>query len=240
MCDVPGEIMARLNRGQSGVLEIAQGFQLSYLLPDMFPYTTSRNCTTAAGLDDMMLPVHYAGNVVINLRTYPIRINSNKYLDGSRHLTWDEVQKYEKEGKPFEIKKYDSGPGYPDQDEVSWTDVTNLSGSPTPIMEITSVTKLPRRVFTFSKQNMRQAIEYNRANGWVFLSINFVNYIDHAMTGRRGTAHLGNANDDIITQKVQDWLKDNVLDIYKKTDSMSMICILGTGPKSADKVHVVI
>ena len=247
LCDVPGEIIQRLKDGQSGLLEIAQGFQLSYLLAEMFPYTTSRNCTTAAGLDDMMLPVHYAGNVIINLRTYPIRINSNKYLDGNRHMTWDEVQKYEKEGKPYQVVKYNSGPGYPDQVETTWEEVTKISGSPTPITEITSVTKLPRRVFTFSKQNLKQSIEYNRANGWVFLSVNFVNYLDGDMTGRRGKICLNdalkNAKDSLITPKVMLWLCENVLDVFKSDTGwpdMGMRIILGTGPNTADKIHVTI
>jgi len=207
---------------------------------------TSRNCTTMAGMDDMMLPVHYAGNVIINLRTYPIRINSNKYLDGNRHMTWDEVQKYEKEGKPYQVVKYNSGPGYSDQVETTWEEVTKISGSPTPITEITSVTKLPRRVFTFSKQNLKQSIEYNRANGWIFLSINFVNYLDGDMTGRRGNIRLNDAlsgRDGTITPKVMAWLQENVLDVFKSDTNwpdMGMCIILGTGPNTADKIHVTI
>ena len=199
-----------------------------------------------AGMDDMMLPVHYAGNVIINLRTYPIRINSNKYLDGNRHMTWDEVQKYEKEGKPYQVVKYNSGPGYSDQVETTWEEVTKISGSPTPITEITSVTKLPRRVFTFSKQNLKQSIEYNRANGWIFLSINFVNYLDGDMTGRRGNIRLNDAlsgRDGTITPKVMAWLQENVLDVFKSDTNwpdMGMCIILGTGPNTADKIHVTI
>jgi adenylosuccinate synthase len=241
LCDVPGEIIKRLKAGQAGLLEIAQGFQLSYLLPEMFPFCTSKNCTTMAGLDDMMIPVHYAGNVIINFRTFPIRINSNKYLDNGRHMTWDEVQQYDKEGKPYQILKYDSGPGYSDQEETTWNEVTKNSGSQTPIMEITSVTKLPRRVFTFSKQNLKQAVEYNRANGWVFLSVNFVNYLDSAMTGRRGVTNLDSAKDDLITPKVKNWLRENVLDIFKsETLCTGMLIILGTGPLTSDKIHVTI
>jgi hypothetical protein len=180
-----------------------------------------------AGMDDMMLPVHYAGNVVINLRTYPIRINSNKYLDGERHMTWDEVQKFDREKKPYQVVKYDSGPGYPDQEETTWDEVTKASGSKTPIMEITSVTKLPRRVFTFSKQNLKQTIEYNRGNGWTFLSVNFVNYLDSDMTGRRGMTHLDNTNDKLITQKVKDWLYENILDVFK---SELCVAVRGAAP----------
>ena len=84
MCDVPSEIMNRLDAGQAGFLEIAQGFQLSYLIPEMYPYCTSRNCTVAAGLDDMMLPPSYAGNVLINYRTFPNMISNYKYISRER------------------------------------------------------------------------------------------------------------------------------------------------------------
>jgi adenylosuccinate synthase len=194
ICDVPGEIMARLDRGQAGLLEVAQGFQLSYLLPEFFPYTTSRNCTVMAGLDDLMVPPIYAGPVILNMRTYPIRINSRKYIDKrtGRHLTWAEVEHAdalakEKQTPPrYDVIESPSGPGYDDQEEITWADLTEWSGSPTPIMEITSVTKLPRRVFTFSRKNLEQAIQYNRTGHKVMLSLNFANYVDHQMTGRSG------------------------------------------------------
>jgi adenylosuccinate synthase len=133
LCDVPEEIMRRLDDGQSGLFEIAQGFQLSYLLPEFFPHTTSRNCTVAAGLDDLMVPPCYGGNVVLNFRTYPIRINSRKYVDrrSGLHLTMDEV--VARTGGPFEsltkealdavgieLIEGDSGGCYSDQTETSW------------------------------------------------------------------------------------------------------------------------
>ncbi len=126
LCDVPREIMNRLDNGQAGLFEISQGFQLSYLLPSFFPNTTSRNCTVAAGLDDLMVPPCYAGNVILNFRTFPIRINNNKYVDNASgdHLTWDKV--IERAGNPNPTKDVletvgitlvegDSGPGYQGQ-----------------------------------------------------------------------------------------------------------------------------
>lgn len=224
MCDVPREIMKRLDSGQSGLLEIAQGFQLSYLLSEFFPYCTSRNCTTMAGMDDAMLPVHYAGNVIINCRTFPIRINNKKFIgkDG-KHLTWAEVQA----GVEHTVYEGNSGPGYLDQEELTWEELTKRAGSPTPIMEITSVTKLPRRVFTFSKQNLHDAIQFNRANGEVFLSINFMNYVDADINGKCGVMKA-----DDLPQRTKAWL-DEYIPPHK-----DMVRFVGTGANLEDQILI--
>jgi adenylosuccinate synthase len=224
ICDTPREIMSRLDAGQSGLFEIAQGFQLSYLLPEMFPFSTSRNCTVMAGLDDAMIPPRYAGSVVINCRTFPIRINSNKYLDKDtgKHLTWAEVEEYNKQGKPFETYKGDSGPGYDDQVETSWEKVTKESGSQEPIMEITSVTKLPRRVFTFSKKNLTDCFRFSRTgNGQMILSLNFMNYVDSAVNGVSGVI---SKQSNLLTPKVKKWLFENL-----DQQMASSLRFIGTG-----------
>lgn len=251
ICDVPGEIMGRLDRGESGLLEIAQGFQLSYMLPHFFPFTTSRNCTVAAGLDDMMIPPCYAGNVILNFRTYPIRINSNKYICSKtgEHLTWAQVQLRNDcvelpESDPRHVPKYttiegSSGPGYSDQHEMTWEELTKLSGSPDQIMEMTSVTKLPRRVFTFSKKNLEEAIRHNRTNGNIFISLNFVNYVDYAMNGKRAddvklsTIGCDNSSgkDVIVTDKLYQWLVENI-----PHDLFHNLRFIGTGPLTDDKI----
>jgi adenylosuccinate synthase len=229
ICDVPREVMKRLDSGQVGILEVAQGFQLSYLLPEFHGYTTGRNCTTMAGMDDAMLPVHYAGNVIINCRTYPIRINNRKFIakEDGRHLTWAEVQA----GVPHEIYEGNSGPGYNDQSELTWEELTKQSGSQTPIMEITSVTKLPRRVFTFSKQNLSDAIKFNRANGEIYISINFMNYVDNKITG---------INKNIAGQfiphlpiKTSEWIMNNL-----NTEQRKMLRFIGTGPNLEDQILI--
>lgn len=256
LCDVPQEIMTRLERGQAGLLEVAQGFQLSYLLPEFFPHTTSRNCTVAAGFDDMMLPVIYAGNVILNYRTYPIRINSKKFIckKTGKHLTWPEVEEMKAENKriwdqytaegrnqhagdlcgpelPFRTIDSFSGPGYPDQEELTWEQITEISGSKTPIMEITSVTKLPRRIFTFSRQNLEQSIRHNRTGGRMILSINFMNYTDADLFGKpaklTSTAALR-----VMSTAANDWLKAN---FGEHRDGVN---IIGTGPDTDHKILI--
>jgi hypothetical protein len=220
ICDVPREIAARLDRGESGLLEIAQGFPLSLNGP-FYPYCTSRNVTTAQGLSDMFLAPKYGGPVIINLRTLPIRINSNKYIatDGSgRHITWPEVEA----GVPHTVYKGNSGHWYPDQQELTWEEVTEASGSPDLLCEMTSVTKLPRRIATFSLQNLKDAIATNDCGQGVHLSLNFANYVDYKVSGFDGG----------VTYKVNKWIDDN-LGEYR-----SWVNFIGTGALTEEMIHI--
>jgi len=256
LCDVPREIMDRLDHGQAGLLEIAQGYQLSYLLPEFYPFCTSRNCSVAAGLDDMMLPPCYAGNVLLNYRTFPIRISNYKYIckedvhiappcdtelgqhfKAGQHLTWGEVQMFNDNGKSYEKYEGNSGPGYPDQVETDWDTITRESGSQDPIMEMTSVTKLPRRVFTISRTNIEDSIRANRANGEVFISVNFANYVDAELLYARGrawgaSAITGNVGHSVDTTKIYDWCRRNV------PREKGKLTFLGTGPRTDDFLMV--
>lgn len=235
ICDTSAEIMDRLDRGQSGLLEIAQGYPLS-LNSRFYPASTNRNVTVSAALDGMMLPPIYAGNVLLNYRTYPIRISSFKYIgDNGKFLTWADMQEYDRLGKKYEVYKGDSGGWYPDQIELTWEDITKLSGSQKPIMELTSVTKLPRRVATFSKELMRESIRYNRTNGKTFVCINFMNYVDGDVAGRRGCYVInGGGHTADPGDKCRAWLHQNALPITKETGSK--LWILGTGALTDDKI----
>lgn len=75
---------------------------------------------------------------------------------------------------PIRVNNRDgsSGPCYPDQMELDW----NHFGIPA---ELTTVTKLPRRIFTFSREQLEQAM-FHCGGYWdtrVFL--NFANYCKH-------------------------------------------------------------
>lgn len=73
---------------------------------------------------------------------------------------------------PIRVNNRDgsSGPTYPDQSEISWESI----GVPP---ELTTVTKLPRRVFTFSHQQIEEAM-WHCAGYWdTRLFLNFANYL---------------------------------------------------------------
>lgn len=103
-----------------------------------WPYCTSRNCTVNAFLSDMAIPHTMLDRVIGTARTYPIRVAGN------------------------------SGPCYPDQEELSWEDVGVEE-------EFTTVTKKVRRVFTFSNMQIREAMQANQCDE-IFL--NFCNYLN--------------------------------------------------------------
>lgn len=102
-----------------------------------WPYCTSRECTPAKFLSDMQIPVGLLGDVIGCARTYPIRVGGN------------------------------SGPCYPDQEEIEWSDI---GVEP----EKTTVTNRERRVFTFSNRQIAEAIWETRPDS-IFL--NFANYV---------------------------------------------------------------
>ena len=179
----------------------------------------------------------YAGPVVINIRTYPIRISNNKYIDRQtgKHLFWEDVVRLGgEESDKVEVYRGDSGPGYDDQKETTWEEVTSSSGSPEPIMEMTSVTKLPRRVFNFSIENLRDSIRYNQTRDPTYISINFANYVDHEISGLRGRWN------DHKCEKFQDWLKPNILNIIKQYSikPLASLKFIGTGELTDDMICV--
>ena len=106
------------------LVEGAQGFGLS-MYHGEYPFVTSRDVSPWQICGDCGLPFSWASDirVVSVCRTHPIRVNNR---DGS------------------------SGPAYPGQKELIWSDV---GVDP----ELTTVTKLPRRVFEWSHTQMQHA-----------------------------------------------------------------------------------
>jgi adenylosuccinate synthase len=131
-------------------VEGAQGFSLS-LNHGFYPYVTSRDCTSLQILSDCAIPALTVMNMHITVfgvcRTYPIRV-ANRFGEDGKQVGY-------------------SGPPYPDQEEITWK---SIGREP----ELTTVTKLPRRVFTFSMQQIREAIRMD-APDHIFL--NFCNYL---------------------------------------------------------------
>ena len=228
LCWTDREMMDRLERGQAGFMEIAQGYQLGYL-GQFYPKATSRNCTVAAGLDDCGLPPSVVEDVIVNFRTFPIRVNSNKYVNSETNaiLTAEDMDAMRDEGRAGLIKilKGDSGGCYDDQHEITWDEVTASSGIKSidpnaEIRERTSLTKLERRVYTFSKQNLRDALRFNQGSGKTYVSINFMNYVDASLSAYN------------TTEKVRQWLRENV----ELNSPKEELKFLGTGPKTDDMI----
>lgn len=131
------------------IIEGAQGFSLG-INNGFYPYTTSRECTVQQLMVDCAIPNkkhHFGVHIHGVCRTYPIRV----------------ANRFNKEGEQIGT----SGPCYSDQIELNWKE--DLGMEP----ELTTVTRLPRRIFTFSAEQIRQAV---RMNGIDNVFINFANY----------------------------------------------------------------
>lgn len=129
-------------------VEGAQGFSLG-INNGFYPYVTSRECTPAQVAVDVNLPLAFVYKVVATMRTYPIRV-ANRYNEAGEQIGW-------------------SGPCYPDQKELDWKADLGMEA------ELTTVTKLPRRIFTFSYEQTKAALSVIRPDE-VFL--NFCNYME--------------------------------------------------------------
>jgi adenylosuccinate synthase len=133
---------------QQILIEGSQGYSLS-INHGFYPYVTSRDCTVQQLAVDCGVPWAMMRLATIHgvARTYPIRVANRFDENGTQIGT--------------------SGPCYPDQQEITWG---SISQEP----ELTTVTKLPRRLFTFSEIQFLDALLMNGV-GHVFL--NFVNYL---------------------------------------------------------------
>lgn len=142
-----GDAIHRANRVQ---VEGAQGVGLS-LYHGFYPYVTSRDVSTYQILADVGLPFDVCERVDVigTMRTYPIRV-ANRYDDSGKQVGW-------------------SGPCWPDQHELDWERDLGLTA------ELTTVTKLPRRIFTLSYEQLRYAVELTGCDA---LFLNFANYLN--------------------------------------------------------------
>jgi adenylosuccinate synthase len=129
------------------LIEGTQGFGLSVLHSDDYPFVTSRDTTAAAFVSEVGLSPLDVDDIVMVLRAFPIRVGGN------------------------------SGPL---PNEIDWTAVTKESGSSTPIIEHTSVTKTVRRVARFDPTIVRHAIAVNTPTRIV---LNHLDYIDSTCAG---------------------------------------------------------
>jgi len=144
---------ALLREAEHVLVEGAQGYGLS-MYHGFYPYTTSRDVSLWQILADCGIPHDLLPQVmdlpditvVGTCRTYPIRV-ANRFDTHGTQVGY-------------------SGPCYDDQLEITFEEIGQKT-------ELTTVTKLPRRIFTFSRKQIGEAIEYNGARE-IFL--NFVNY----------------------------------------------------------------
>lgn len=159
-------------------VEGCQGYSLS-IYHGQYPYVTCRDVTTYSLLADCGMP----------------------------HMRWSAVSVYGVfRTYPIRVANRPasgewSGPTYPDSAETTFEAIGQAQ-------ELTTVTQLPRRIFTFSHQ---QAIESCVQNKVDFIFLNFAQYCTS-------------------------W--DELRDIWLRLNECSMVSYLGFGPTLADVVRV--
>jgi adenylosuccinate synthase len=94
-----------LERGGDIVIEGTQGFGLSLLHGPFYPFATARDTTAAGFCSEVGLSPRAITDVVVVLRTYPIRVGGNSGpLTGE--ITWEEVQA--RSGAPTTVPEFTS------------------------------------------------------------------------------------------------------------------------------------
>lgn len=216
-----------LKNGDTGIIETAQGFDLSMdhgmLFYDenngihkAYPYTTSRNVDplTFAGLSGV--PSRMLGNVLLNLRTYPIKVGdgSNTEFDGLSGV---------------DMRGSNSGPCWPDQHELDWE--RDLGLKP----EITSLTKRKRRVFSFSEMQLKHITKIVQPT---HIFLNFVNYLDPTIAGKSGQMSM----DTLRNQHYEVWNMVQLINTeqyWVNTEYAGKVVLLGTGAKHSEVIEIV-
>lgn len=148
------DLNEQMQRGASVLVEVPQGHSLSIDGP-FYPHVTSRNCTVGQAMSDAGIHPHFYHQSMMVIRTFPIRVGNipvsgrevmSPIVPDDERGEWPLV-----DGKPT----HSSGPHFPDQREISWDELGVKA-------EITTVTKRVRRVFTFSEQQVMEAIAQTR------------------------------------------------------------------------------
>lgn len=134
-----------LRSGGSVLCEIPQGLSLS-LNSSFYPHVTSRDCTIGQAMSDAGVHPSFMGSTMLVMRTFPIRVGN--IVTAAKD--WEDTD----DGRG-QITRGLSGGCYSDQQETSWE---ALGVEP----EITTVTKRVRRVFTWSKLQLRDAMNQCR------------------------------------------------------------------------------
>jgi len=124
------------------IVEGTQGFGLSLYHTENWPYCTSRDTTAHSFLSEVGIGVRNF-DVVMAIRTYPIRVGGN------------------------------SGPL---KNEISWGDVRQQSGYPSPLAEYTTTTKRLRRVARFDWDVVLRAVAANQPTHLALHGLDYVDY----------------------------------------------------------------
>jgi adenylosuccinate synthase len=99
--DVSEEANSALDLGKKVLVEGTQGFGLSLYHSKDYPKTTSRDTTAASFLSEVGLAPLLVSEVVLVLRTFPIRVAGEQAGPLKQEITWEALQR--ESGYPYPI-----------------------------------------------------------------------------------------------------------------------------------------
>jgi len=193
------EKLARLVYGVKYNIEVEDNH--NYFAGNQFGYTLVGNCTSkminpAMAMAEAGVSPKMVGHIYGVLRPYPIRVNNRT---GS------------------------SGP-YADAIELKWENVAKGCGHPDPdnFGEITTTTKLPRRVFSFSWERYAHFIRVARPD---LLCMQFANYLNWDDCGKTNWFDMSGAVRAFV-------------ETLEKHGGWARVAYVGTGPEHKEMIDM--
>lgn len=213
--DYTTDIARAIENGASILIEGSQGIDLDINFAE-FPHVTSRQTHPTQLVADAGIPCQAVTNVIINMRTNPIRISNQSAANPDENCYTG---------------------NYWDAPEISWETVAARAGytcyeefvAEYEFAMMTSVTKKIRRVFEFPFGRMAYVhllVGGNLPDSHVLYSLNFVNFIDRTVRGVK-------TYEELMTPKIKSWLDTNLIDSIR-----SKLAWVRTGPEHTEMVEM--
>jgi len=195
-----------LDRGTTVLCEMTQGFDLD-LEHGIHPrYCTSKMINPSMAMAEAGVSPRRVGEIYAVIRPFPIRVNNRTGTSGpyaeAQEITWEKVA--ESCGHPSSLPFEPGGTVHE------------------PLAEITTTTKLPRRVFEFSWERFHHMIQVCAPTS---ICLQFANYVDWEVYEAKG-------NWDNLTYLVQEFI------LTLKHESGVPVEFVGTGPGHDHMIHL--
>jgi adenylosuccinate synthase len=100
---VSAEVNAALDDGKKALVEGTQGFGLSLYHSEYYPHCTSRDTTASGFLSEVGISPRMVTEVVLVLRTFPIRVAGQQAGFLRDEITWEQIRA--ESGYPFVIEE---------------------------------------------------------------------------------------------------------------------------------------
>lgn len=104
LTDVSAEINSAVDRNKNVLVEGTQGFGLSLYHSESYPKTTSRDTSAAGCLSECGISPRLVTDIVLVLRTFPIRVAGQQAGPMFQEIDWEKVR--QESGCPHELAEY--------------------------------------------------------------------------------------------------------------------------------------